>query len=526
MIIEDQHYDLIIVGTGAGGGTLAYKLAPTGKKILILERGSFLPKENENWSASEVFRKQRYQAQQQWYDQTGEPFRPQTNYWVGGNTKVYGAALLRMRERDFEEVQHQDGISPEWPLKYKDFEPYYTEAEKLYLVHGRQGDDLTEPPRSETYPLPAVAHEARMQQICDAISHQGLHPAYLPLGLKLSEGADEQSDCIRCKTCDGFPCHVDAKADAEVVGISPSLKFPNVTLKTNAKVVRLHTSPNGGEVKAVEAEIDGQSHFFFSDIVVLACGAINSAALLLSSANSSHPTGLANSSDLVGRNFMKQLITTLVQLSPLPNPAIFQKTICVNDFYWGELGFDYPMGHIQNTGNILEDMIPAEAPPLLAFLARLMPGFGLQQLTARATGWWLQTEDLPDPNNKVRVEGAKQYMDYTPNNLEAHDRLIHRWMDVLKVVDRITEKSVFPRGIYPYSNTPIQVVANQSGTCRFGEDPKTSVLDINCRTHDVDNLYVVDSSFFPSSSAVSPALTIIANALRVGEHLIERLNKG
>ena len=524
MIIDDQHYDLIIVGTGAGGGTLAYKLAPTGKKILILERGSFLPKENENWSASEVFRKQRYQAHQQWYDQANEPFRPQTNYWVGGNTKVYGAALLRMRERDFEEVQHQDGISPEWPLKYKDFEPYYTEAEKLYLVHGRQGDDLTEPPRSETYPLPAVAHEARMQQICDAISQQGLHPAYLPLGLKLSEGSDEQSDCIRCKTCDGFPCHVDAKADAEIVGISPSLKFPNVTLKTNAKVVRLHTSPSGGEVKAVEAEIDGQSHFFFSDIVVLACGAINSAALLLSSANSLHPTGLANSSDLVGRNLMKQLITRVVQLSYVPNSTNFQKTICVNDFYWGEPGFDYPMGHIQNTGNIIEQIIPSEAPFLLAFLTKLMSGFRLKQLTARATGWWLQTEDLPDPNNRVRVQGSKLYVDYTPNNFEAHDRLIHRWMDVLKVVDRITNKVVFPKGIYPYS-TPNRVVSHQSGTCLFGEDPKTTVLDLNCRTHDVDNLYVVDSSFFPSSFAVSPALTIIANALRVGEHLIERLNK-
>jgi len=525
MIINDQHYDLIIVGTGAGGGTLAYKLAPTGKRILILERGDFLPKENENWSATEVFQKERYHTHQQWYDQAGESFRPQTNYWVGGNTKVYGAALLRMRERDFEEVKHEDGISTEWSLKYKDFEPYYTEAEKLYHVHGRQGNDPTEPPRSQEYPLPAVGHETRMQEICDAISQQGLHPAYLPLGLKLSQRDDNQNDCIRCKTCDGFPCHVDGKADAEVVGISPSLTFPNVTLKTNAKVVRLHTSPSGGEVKAVEAEIGGQSHFFFSDIVVLACGAINSAALLLSSANGLHPNGLANSSDLVGRNFMKHLITAVVQLSPVPNPAIFQKTICVNDFYWGELGFDYPMGHIQNTGNILEDMIPTEAPPLLAFLAKLMPGFGLKQLAEHATGWWVQTEDLPDPNNRVRVEGSKLYVDYNPNNLEAHDRLIHRWTDVLKVVDRMTTNTVFPRGIYPYSNTPIRVVANQSGTCRFGEDPKTSVLDLNCRTHDVDNLYIVDSSFFPSSSAVSPALTIIANALRVGEHLIERLNK-
>ncbi|NJM71282.1 MAG: GMC family oxidoreductase [Scytonema sp. RU_4_4] len=524
MIIDDQHYDLIIVGTGAGGGTLVHKLAPTGKKILVLERGHFLPKENDNWNATEVFGKGRYHAREQWYDIAGEPFRPQTNYWVGGNTKVYGAALLRMREKDFEKVQHQDGISPEWSLKYQDFEPYYTEAEKLYSVHGKQGDDPTEPPRSEEYPYPPISHEARMQEICDAISHHGLHPGYLPLGLRLNENDGNESPCIRCKTCDGFPCKIDGKADAEVSGVVPALEFPNVTLKTDAKVVCLHTSPSGREVQAVEAEIGGQSYLFFGDIVVLACGAVNSAALLLRSANEKHPTGLANSSDQVGRNFMKHLLSAVVQLTPTPNPAVFQKTIYVHDFYWGDSDFEYPMGHIQNTGSILQDMIPAEAPPLLSLLSRLIPGFGLQQLATRTIGWWLQTEDLPDPNNRVRVQGSKLHLDYTPNNFEAHDRLIYHWTEVLKAIDKTTKSSVLPLSIYPYSNTPIRVVAHQSGTCRFGEDPTTSVLDLNCRTHDVDNLYIVDGSFFPSSSAVSPALTIMANALRVGEHLISRLN--
>ncbi len=521
MIIDDQHYDLIIVGTGAGGGTLLHKLAPTGKKILVLERGNFLPKENENWNAVEVFGKGRYNAQEQWYDISGEPFRPQTNYWVGGNTKVYGAALLRMREKDFEKVQHQDGTSPEWSLKYQEFEPYYTEAEKLYSVHGKQGDDPTEPPRSEDYPCPPVSHEPRMQQLCDAISKQGLHPSHLPLGLKLNESDADESFCIRCKTCDGFPCKVDGKGDAEVTGIAPALEFPNVTLKTDAKVICLHTSPSGREIKAVEAEIGGRSHLFFGDIVVLACGAVNSAALLLRSPNEQHPTGLANSSDQVGRNFMKHLMTAGVQLSPKPNHTVFQKTICLHDFYWGYSDFEYPMGHIQNTGSLLQEMILTEAPPLLALLSRFMPGLGLRQLASRTIGWWLQTEDLPDPNNRVRMEGSKLHLDYTPNNVEAHDRLIYHWTEVLKAVDKDTNSAV---GIYPYSNTTIRVVAHQCGTLRFGEDPTTSVLDLNCRTHDVDNLYVVDGSFFPSSAAVSPTLTIMANALRVGEHLISRLN--
>jgi choline dehydrogenase-like flavoprotein len=523
MIINDEHYDLIIIGTGAGGGTLAYKLAPTGKKILILERGNFLPKENENWNPAQVFSKKRYQAREQWYDNEGEPFRPHNHYWVGGNTKVYGAALLRMREQDFQEIKHQDGISPEWPLKYQDFEPYYTQAEKLYHVHGKKGNDPTEPPRSQEFPYPAISHEPWMQQICDDIAKQGLHPAHLPLGLKLNESDYTQSACIRCKTCDGFPCQVEGKADAEVVGITPALKFPNVTLKTEATVVRLRTNASGSEVKAVEAKIGGQSYLFFGDIIVLACGAVNSAALLLRSANDKHPTGLANSSDQVGRNFMKHWITALVQLNLRPNPTVFPKTIYVQDFYWGDSDFNYPMGHIQNIGSIFPEMIPAEAPPLLSVLARVMPGFSLRQLAMRSVGWWLQTEDLPDPNNRVHVQGSKLHIDYTPSNFEAHDRLIYRWMDILRTIDTTPENSAFSTGIYPYSNMPIRVMANQCGTCRFGEDPNTSVLDLNCRTHDIDNLYVVDSSFFPSSSAVSPALTIIANALRVGEHLIERL---
>jgi choline dehydrogenase-like flavoprotein len=502
MIIDEQYYDIIIVGTGAGGGTLAYKLAPTGKKILILERGDFLPKKDENRSNVEVFKKERYRALEKWYDNGGEPFHPQINYSVGGNTKVYSGALLRMRERDFEEVKHQDGISTEWALKYRDFEPYYTEAEKLYKVHGKRGEDPTEPPRSEDYPYPAVGHEPQILSICDRISKQGLHPEHLPLGL-----------------------HEDrSKTDAEAVGIVPALNYPNITLKTSATVVCLHTNSSGVEIKAVEAEIDGQSYLFFGDIVVLACGAINSAALLLRSANDLHPKGLANSSDLVGRNFMKHLMTVVVQLSSTPNSGLFQRTICVNDFYWGDGNFPYPMGHIQNTGGILQDVIFAESPPILSDFTKLMPDFGLRQLASHSIGWWLQTEDLPDLKNRVRLQGSKLYLDYTHNNIEAHDRLIYRWQDVLKTADKTTESTVFSRGIYPRGETPVQVVAHQCGTCRFGEDPTTSVLDLICRTHDVDNLYVVDGSFFPSISAVSPALTIIANALRVGEHLVERLN--
>jgi choline dehydrogenase-like flavoprotein len=515
------HYDVIIIGTGAGGGTLAYHLAPSGKKILILERGTFLPREKENWSALEVYQRERYHTQEQWYDVNNKPFRPAIGYWVGGNTKVYGAALLRMRERDFGQVEHKDGFSPAWALNYRDFEPYYVQAEQLYDVHGAAGLDPTEPARSGPYPHPPVGHEARMQQLSDAFTHAGLHPFNLPLGLKLNEVDKSLGDCIRCNTCDGFPCLTNGKADADVNGIQPIRQHTNITLLTEAKVTRLLTSASGREITSVEAEINGELQAFTGDIVVVACGSINSAALLLRSRNDQHPNGLANSSDQVGRNLMKHVCTAMVQLNTTLNPAVYQKTICISDFYWGEPDFPYPMGLVQNTGNVLADMLPAEAPQLLAPLLKLRPGAELKTVADHTVGWWLQTEDLPDAANRVRMEGDRLYLDYKPNNLEASDRLVKRWATVLKQVDRA--EHMIPFSLYPRNMMPLQSVGHQCGTCRFGDDPATSVLDRHCRSHDIANLYVVDGSFFPSSAAVNPTLTIIANALRVGDHLLERL---
>jgi choline dehydrogenase-like flavoprotein len=517
------HYDVIIIGTGAGGGTLAHRLAPTGKKILVLERGDFLPREKANWSAMEVYQKHRYHTDEHWYDQQGKAFKPQTGYWVGGNTKLYGAALIRLRERDFTKVIHKGGISPEWPLKYSDFEPYYNQAEKLYDVHGERGGDPTEPPYSEPYPYPPVSHEPHMQELTDQIRELGYYPFHLPLAIKLNERDRTKSPCIRCDTFDGYPCLVGAKADAEVNAIRPTREvYSNFTLLTNAKVLRLHTSESGREITGVETDIAGERHWFTGDIVVVSCGAINSAVLLLRSANDKHPNGLANSSDQVGRNFMKHIETAIVSLHLEVNHAVFQKTIAVNDFYWGEPDFPYPMGMVQNTGNVLADMMPAEAPPLMAPLVKLLPHQERHLLAERSVGWWLQTEDLPVPDNRIRVVGDKIHVDYTPNNKEASERLIHRWTSVLKSISRAAQH-VLPFSLYPRSHLPEQAVAHQCGTCRFGTDPKTSVLDLNCRTHDVENLYVVDNSFFPSNTGVNPTLTTMANALRVGDHLAQKL---
>src|SRR5918911_346782 len=313
--MASDHYDVIIIGTGAGGGTLAHRLAPSGKRILLLERGGYLPREPENWDSKEVFGKERYVAKEQWYDKHGVAFRPHAQYYVGGNTKVYGAILVRLRERDFKEVRHYGGVSPAWPIDYSVLEPYYAQAERLYLVHGTAGEDPTEPWRSSPFPYPAVSHEPRIQQLHDDLVNAGHHPFHLPVGVDLDETDPEAGRCVRCDRFDGFPCLADGKADAHVLCVRPALKHANVELVRHAKVERLLAS--GGSVTGVEID-DGR--VYTGAFVVVSAGAANSAALLLKSAWDEHPNGLANSSDVVGRHYMAHLNSGVIAISQSPNP--------------------------------------------------------------------------------------------------------------------------------------------------------------------------------------------------------------
>jgi choline dehydrogenase-like flavoprotein len=514
---SNERYDVVIVGTGAGGGTLAYHLANAGKRVLILERGPFLPQEKPNWNTTDVFLENRYHTKDVWTDKEGHDLHPGTGYWVGGNTKVYGAALFRLREEDFGVLHHKGGISPAWPLKYDVFEPYYTMAEKLFCVHGKQRIDPTEPRRSAEYPYPAISNEPRMQEIQNDLEGMGLRPFPCPLGLKLNEADRVESKCIRCDSCDGYPCLVHAKSDADINCIRQIMHLPNVTLITQAKVARLLTNATGTAVDAVEAELDdsGKKTTFSGDIVAVCCGAINSAALLLLSANDKHPNGLANSSDMVGRHFMFHQADAILAIGQEPNRSSYMKTFTLNDFYFGDKDYPYPMGNIQPIGSFHHEMMKADAPPLT-------PAFILELMTTHAVPWWLTTEDLPDPNNRVQIVNGRVRLDYTPNNVESFERLRNKWIDVLKQAGHADHW--FHLHSYFKQRIPLEGVGHQNGTCRFGTDPKQSVLDTNCRTHDLDNLYVVDGSFFASSGAVNPSLTIIANALRVGDHLLERLH--
>ncbi|MFF2996361.1 GMC oxidoreductase [Streptomyces sp. NPDC057950] len=524
--MTDTHYDVIVVGTGAGGGTLAHRLAPTGKSILLLERGGYLPRERDNWNSTAVFVKGKYRAPEFWFDKHGDPFPPEVNYYVGGNTKFFGAALFRLRPEDFGELRHHDGISPAWPLRYDELEPYYTQAEHLYRVHGRHGEDPTEGPAGAQYAYPPVQHEPRIQRLSDDLEKQGLHPFHLPIGVDLTQdergGAAHGSACIRCDRVDGFPCLLGAKSDAQVICVDPALAHANVELVTHADVRRLETDPGGRSVtKVVTAMGDGSTAEFSADIVVVACGAVNSAVLLLRSAGDRHPRGLANSSDVVGRHYMRHNNLALMAISREPNDTTFQKTLALNDWYLGSDDWDHPLGGIQMLGKSDSAQIHGEAP---RWAGAVTPDMPFEVIAHHSVDFWLCGEDLPTAANRVTLDrdgGIHLALD-EKNNIAGLQRLRHKLQGMLGHLG-MYEHHLLSHSIYLHKGMPIGATAHQAGTVRFGTDPRASALDVHCKAHDLDNLYVVDTSFFPSIGAVNPSLTAIANALRVGDHIAERL---
>ncbi len=577
-------YDAIIVGTGAGGGTLALHLAKAGKNILILERGPFMPQEKLNWDTSAVFLDNRYHTKETWQDKDGKDLHPQQAYFVGGQTKVYGAAMFRMRAEDFGVIQHQGGISPAWPISYADLEPYYTQAEELFHVHGDLGTapakdggfgssfDPTEPFHSKRYPYPALANEPRMQTVEDDVRKLGVNTFPIPLGLKRNESDPLASKCIRCDTCDGYPCLVHAKSDSDINCIREIMHLPNVTLMTNSRVTRLVTNSAGTAVTAVEVihtgtgkpygagktpseteappTTDGQTVTYAAGYFCICAGAVNSAVILLASGNDKHPNGLANGSDQVGRNFMYHQADALLAISTNRNEDAYTKTWGTNDWYHkdSDPSYPYPLGQVQPVGSFHHEMMKGDAPPLT-------PGFVLEGMKHHAVPWWLTTEDLPAAENRVTLHNTtplsvstqqpglvgphpagdtgrtnesepvsvaapkRIQLSYTPNNVESFTRLKDRWVDTLKKAGHATTS--VPLHAYFKKRIPIEGVGHQNGTCRMGSDPATSVLDPFCKAHELDNLYVVDASCFVSASAVNPSLTVIANAIRVSEHLLQ-----
>lgn len=503
-------YDIIIIGSGAGGATMAYRLADTGKKILVIERGDYVPVEKENWNSVEVFQKNRYTTKELWLDKYGKEFRPGMHYNVGGNTKFYGAALFRLREDDFKKIKHYGGISPEWPIKYEDLKEYYLEAEKLFHVHGKRGSDPTEPNESEPYPYEALPHEPRIQEIFDELTDYGLKPFELPIGVNFTPHKTINAPYILDRF-DGFPDAAERKADAHLCSLAKALEYPNVELMLNTKVIKLNTDESGTRISEVVVEHEGETKNLVGNLVILSAGAINSSAILLQSKNEKFPNGLANSSDQVGRNYMFHQNSAMVALFTEPNYTKFGKTFGINDFYRAGGEYEFPLGHIQLLGKSDEFQIEADSPVPA-------PGFTFELMAKHAVDFWLTSEDLPDPENRVTVEENGQIkISYTPNNEEGHELLKHELIKALKASGKF--HSFWFKGIYFSKGMSIASPAHQNGTTKMGVDPENSVVDIHCKAHDLENLYIVDGGFFVSSGAVNPALTIIAMALRVGDHL-------
>ena len=493
--MRHERYDIIIIGTGAGGGTMAHALADSPARILILERGGFVPQEDENWNPEAVWKHLRYQTSERWLDDRGQEFRPYTHYNVGGNTKFWGSVLFRLRREDFQRVEHMEGISPAWPIDYETLAPYYDEAERLYSVHGEQGADPTDPPRGP-FPREAIPHAPAMAAIVDQLRRQGLHPAPLPLGLR--------DGCVLCNTCNSFACKLHAKSDADVCCVRTAIQRSNVTLWTNAPAQRLLTDSSGKNIEAVQVMRDGEPIRVEAPIVIVSCGAVNSAALLLRSANAAHPNGLANSSGLVGKRYMAHLATMMQGFHPFrKNETVFQKTVAINDYYFRGPHTRYPLGHIQSQGRTHGVMAQTVVP--------WIPLWAYEAWVARGVDWLAMSEDLPSTDNRVTVDpDGRIRLHYHPNNLKAHQMLVREMTRILKLLGFWT--------VVTHSHGR-RNTTHQCGTVVFGTNPRESVLDPYCRSHDIENLFVVDASFFPSSAAVNPALTIAAQALRVADHI-------
>ncbi|MEI6830827.1 MAG: GMC family oxidoreductase [Synechococcaceae cyanobacterium ELA445] len=500
MIIDDHHYDVILIGSGAGGGTLAGQLADAGHSVLLLERGGVMPLADQNLSEVDVFRKERYHPDEKWFGTDGDPFSPQMVHAIGGNTKIWGGVLERMREQEFSGVKLQEGPAPDWELRYGDLAPWYQRAEELYRVHGVAGADPTAPPRHGDYPAAPRPVEPFLVELRAALERQGLHPYDLPLSW--SESA------------------VDPSGDAELFGVIHARASATVTVQENARVVQLHVNPTGQEVRGVEADIAGQRWLFRGHQVVLAAGAIGTPEILLRSATEHHARGLANGSDQVGRNLMKPQLTTILQLAASANSGHYARGHGITDFYWGDKNVDFPLGSIHNAGGVLQDALFAESPPVLSLVTRMLPDFGIEQLASRSIAWWAMSAVRPDPHNRVLLRGNQLQIHYTPNNREAHDRLVYRWLDSLKAVEADPLTLVAKAApTHPRGEAPLSVIGVACGTCRMGSDPATSVVNLEGRSHEVSNLWIVDASVLPSCPSVGIGLTVIANALRIGEAL-------
>jgi choline dehydrogenase-like flavoprotein len=493
--------DIVIIGSGIGGSTMAAALAPTGAKIVILEAGDHLPDRPENRDQRAIFQRGHFRPKEMWYEADGTAFNPGNYYNVGGNSKFYGAVLVRYRKEDFEEMKHREGTSPAWPFPYEELEPWYSAAENLFNVRGTLGEDPTEPHHSAPYPFPPVPDEPDIAKVRARMKANGLHPYSLPLGVDIDRWL------AKAKTpWDAHPNSNDGKMDAESVALAEALKYPNVELRTQCRVTRLATAPHGRTISTVHYMRGDQAEGISPKLVILSAGAVQSTVLLLRSASEAFPKGLANSSDQVGRNFMNHNSSAVIGISPFyRNTSVYQKSFGFNDYYLSDGNGGAPLGNVQLLGRVSGKILKANMPS--------MPEWLLEQVAAHTIDFYAMSEDLPHPESRIMVDRDRIVMKWTRTNWQAHLDLVTKLKGALK-------KAGFP--IVLARAFDKRTPSHQCGTVRIGNDPTTAPLDIWCRAYDHPNLFVVDASYLPTSAAVNPALSVAAQALRVADHLKSR----
>lgn len=480
--------DIVVIGSGMGGATLAAGLAPSGARIVILERGQRIPDDAPARDPNRVFRNSAFRSDETWLDEKGRRFAPGNYYQVGGNSKLYGAVLIRYRAEDFAEMQHAEGVSPAWPFPYATLAPWYDAAERLYQVRGDAGEDPTEPEHCGPYPHPPVPDEPAIAAVRRRLAATGAHPFSLPLGVDIERWLRGGRT-----TWDGYPDTRSGKMDAETCGIAAALAHANVELVTGARVTGLTAGPDG-RIAQVAYEKDGEERRLTPGIVALCAGAVQSAALLLAS-------GLGNRSDQVGRCFMNHNASAIIAIDPrFRNDSVYQKTFGVNDWYLSDGAGGPPLGNMQLLGRVVPDILKAQVPSL--------PGPAARWISGHAIDAYAISEDLPDPESRVVLNGRDIQLVWRRSNMAAHERL------VAKV------KGMFRAAGFPLVLSRLfdgRVPSHQCGTVRIGADPAAAPLDPDCRSWEHPNLFVADAGCLPTSAAVNPALTVAAMALRAAD---------
>jgi choline dehydrogenase-like flavoprotein len=506
--MKQEHYDVIIIGSGFGGSTAAFALSKAGLKTVLLEKGGWAKRDDFDWDPREILIKKRYRSDSPVYiDQNSGNSHQKVmlNEVVGGNSIFFGGTAIRFREKDFET----------WPVTYGEFEKYYTLAEKLLEVSGEAHKDPNEPYRSDTYCQISIPLSEPSKRIFNAAESLGLSPFKLPLAINFRNKS--RIVCLQCTTCDGYPCKIEAKNDAATMFLKQAQEY-NCTILTNTIVNRVYEK--NGTVTMVEF-IDKKTkktHTLSAKIVIVSAGTLQSPGILLRS-------GLERYSNHknIGSYLMRHCSAIVSGIFPIKTNAqkVFQKQVGITHFYEDlREKLNTSTGMIQDIYMPSAEIVKYYAPMGIKLIASMISDH-CQNLICIA-------EDDPVYENKIELSGKIDAYGinvisvnhrYTKNDIHRREHLVKHSKKILRKAGAIFSK------VLGIDETTPPTFSHAVGSVRFGNDLESSVLDKHCKFFGIKNLYVVDGSFMRSSAGVNPSLTITANALRVSEHIVQNIHE-